>query len=99
MMDEELPRISYPSLIAFLAGFFCLRGKYTPKKELCVSDHVPSRGFCFLGKHVLKKSYASRISVPSRGFFPVTLVLKNDPSRISVPSRLQGLVAPEKTKP
>ena len=59
MMDNGLPRTSYPSLIAFLAGAFVFQENNPPKNKLCVSGRVPSRGFCFPGKHTPKKSYAS----------------------------------------
>ena len=39
-------KISYASLIKFLAGAFVFQETH-PGNELCVSDHVPSRGFCF----------------------------------------------------
>ena len=43
---KQTPKLSYASLITFLAGAFVFQGN-TPRKKLCVSDHVPSRGFCF----------------------------------------------------
>ena len=68
IMENALPH-SYPSLIAFLAG--ALVSQETPRKKLCVSDHVPSRGFCFPGKRTPKNKLCVSDHVPSRGFcFP-----------------------------
>ena len=50
MVDDGLPEISYPFLVAFLAGAFVFR-KTHPENKLCVSDQVPFRGFWF-GVHL-----------------------------------------------
>ena len=66
IMDNGLPH-SYPSLIAFLAGALVSQ-ETTPRKKLCVSDHVPSRGFCFPGKRTPKKSYAFLVAFLAGAF-------------------------------